>query len=127
MAWKKRKNSRRRRRFSYRFKLLCIGAAGVAAPGVGIGIAAALPTSTDSPQAGPVSAASAKTETDPSILVAIDPGHGGTDFGAEGYCTESEITAWTAQALYDLLEADERFTPVLTKDYDDYASVDDRA
>lgn len=127
MAWKKRKNSRRRRRFSYRFKLLCIGAAGVAALGVGIGIAAALLTGTDSPQAGPVSAASAEPEPDPGIIVAIDPGHGGTDLGAEGYCTESEITAWTAQALYDLLEADERFTPVLTKDYDDYASVDDRA
>lgn len=127
MAWKKRKNSRRRRRFSYRFKLLCIGAAGVAALGVGIGIAAALLTGTDSPQAGPVSAASAKPEPDPGIIVAIDPGHGGTDLGAEGYLTESDVTAWTAEALYQLLEEDERFTPVLTKEYEDYASVDDRA
>lgn len=126
MAWKKRKNSRRRRRFSRRFKLLCIGAAGVAA--LGIGIAAALLTrNAEGVPADNPSDAESEPDADPGIIVAVDPGHGGTDLGAEGYCTESEITAWTAEALFDLLEADERFTPVLTKEYDEYASVDDRA
>ena len=95
---------------------------------LGIGIAAALLTrNAEGVPADNPSDVESEPDADPGIIVAVDPGHGGTDLGAEGYCTESEITAWTAEALFDLLEADERFTPVLTKEYDEYASVDDRA
>lgn len=122
-----RQNRKTRRRFSRRFKLLCGGAAAALALAAGVGLAiytASRPPSVPSAASVPPEAADAEEE---GIVVAIDPGHGGSDQGASGLVDESEITAWTAQALYALLEADGRFAPVLTKDYGDAASVDDRA
>lgn len=68
------------------------------------------------------------------IVVAIDPGHGGVNpaIGAEDYGSEanglreSEITLATARALYDLLEADGRFAPMLTADGTAYIKPSDR-
>lgn len=49
-------------------------------------------------------------------LIAIDPGHGGDDVGAEGLgFYEKDMTWATAQALAELLRADGRFIPFLTK------------
>lgn len=48
-------------------------------------------------------------------VVAIDPGHGGVDRGAEGIgFAESAMTWRTANELADLLEADGRLIPYLT-------------
>lgn len=49
-------------------------------------------------------------------VVAIDPGHGGVDGGAVGRgLLEADMTWDTAQELLALLQADDRFTPFLTK------------
>lgn len=72
--------------------------------------------------------------SDGRIVVAIDPGHGGVNpnIGAEDYGSEAnglrenDITLATAQALYDLLEADGRFAPVLTADGSAYLKPSER-
>lgn len=61
-----------------------------------------------------------------SFVVAIDAGHGGSDRGAEGIIIESEMTARTAEDLYTLLEADERFTPVYCHEPDEKMNILDR-
>lgn len=67
------------------------------------------------PAAAPA-AAKAAAAPDPELpVVAIDPGHGGVDRGSEGLgFGEYEMTWRTANDLYDLLQADGRFTPYLT-------------
>ena len=60
------------------------------------------------------------------FVVAIDAGHGGNDPGAEGVIREADMTARTAEALYALLDADERFTPVYCHPLDEGANVLDR-
>lgn len=48
-------------------------------------------------------------------VIAIDPGHGGTDPGSEGSgLWEYEMTWLVANELVDLLEQDGRYAPVLT-------------
>lgn len=50
----------------------------------------------------------------PPWTIAVDPGHGGSDLGAVGLVNECDVNLATAQALYDLLDADPNFTPLLT-------------
>lgn len=67
------------------------------------------------PAAAPATARAAAAPEPELPVVAIDPGHGGVDRGSEGLgFGEYEMTWNTANALYDLLEADGRFTPYLT-------------
>lgn len=47
--------------------------------------------------------------------IAIDPGHGGFDTGAQYIVDEIEVIDQTARRLYRLLEADENFMPVYTR------------
>lgn len=62
------------------------------------------------------------------IVVAIDPGHGGVnpnigaeDAGSEGSgLREADITLQTARLVYEKLEADGRFAPLLTADGTEY-------
>lgn len=62
------------------------------------------------------------------IVVYIDPGHGGIDAGAEGLgFDEAEMTWQTAQDVMALLEADDRFSPFLTKALDDTYKPSERA
>lgn len=78
--------------------------------------------------------AAGAAEEEAGIVVAIDPGHGGINpnIGAEDYGSEanglreSEITLATAKALYDLLEQDGRFAPMLTSDGTAYIKPSDR-
>ena len=53
-----------------------------------------------------------------TLLIAVDAGHGGSDIGAIGVVKEAEMTEATARALIELLEADERFSVVLCRDWD---------
>ena len=49
------------------------------------------------------------------MVVAIDPGHGGSDHGSQGLgFYEDEMTWRTANLLLELMEADDRFSPFLT-------------
>lgn len=48
-------------------------------------------------------------------VIAIDPGHGGTDTGAQAIVEEYQVIDKTASYLYDLLSADENFTPIYTR------------
>lgn len=58
--------------------------------------------------------------------IVLDPGHGGTDVGAEGYILESELNKKTTQYLYYLLSNEGRFRVILSKDYDEYMNVTER-
>ena len=51
----------------------------------------------------------------PPYVIAIDPGHGGMDTGAQAIVEEYQVIDQTADFLYRLLEADENFIPVMTR------------
>ncbi len=53
--------------------------------------------------------------TSPPYVIAIDPGHGGMDTGAQAIVEEFQVIDVTAACLYDLLEQDRNFIPVLTR------------
>ncbi|MDL2328055.1 N-acetylmuramoyl-L-alanine amidase, partial [Ruminococcaceae bacterium OttesenSCG-928-A11] len=63
----------------------------------------------------------------PPWVIALDAGHGGGDVGATGLIYETELTEQTVAALYRLLEADENFTPVLCRAYDEGKTPRQRA
>lgn len=67
-----------------------------------------------------------QTET---YRIAIDPGHGGSDPGATGIsgAYEKEFNLSLAQLVYDLLEADPMFEPILTRSDDQYVELNERA
>lgn len=65
---------------------------------------------------------------EPPYTIAVDAGHGGADPGAVGVILERDMTAATAQALIRLLENDENFIPVETREsYDSTAAPIERA
>lgn len=75
---------------------------------------------------------SAQTATAPAgektITVAIDPGHGGKDTGivtAQGQ--EKSVTLELARSIRKLLQKNQRFKVVLTRDKDQELSLDERA
>lgn len=74
----------------------------------------------EQPAAAP--APGAWVQTDGPYTIAIDSGHGGSDCGAVGLLTETEITGKTAEYLRDLLEQDDNYIPVLTHEYDAFAT-----
>lgn len=51
----------------------------------------------------------------PPYTIAIDPGHGGMDTGALAIVKEYQVIDATAQKLFELLEADPDFIPILTR------------
>ncbi len=56
--------------------------------------------------------------------IVIDPGHGGKDSGAVGeYSEEKKLNLIYSNILYDLLEQDYHFVPVLTRTRDEYRSL----
>lgn len=63
------------------------------------------------------------------IIIAIDAGHGGKDPGAIGQngWQEKTINLAVAKALYDLLDKDPVFSPVMTRDGDYFISVSHRS
>ncbi|AWX13487.1 N-acetylmuramoyl-L-alanine amidase [Mergibacter septicus] len=64
------------------------------------------------------------------LVVTIDPGHGGKDPGAIGrvlHLKEKEVTLSIAKELKALLDKDPNFTAVLTRDRDEYISVQARS
>lgn len=114
--------------------VLCLAAAGL---GLCLGAFRAAETLLDGQEAAvaadaSVSAQPAVTEAawepaGPPYIIAIDPGHGGVDRGAEGYAVEYEMTEGTADELAALLEADPNYTPVRTRANGEGMSVRGRA
>ncbi len=51
----------------------------------------------------------------PPYVIAIDPGHGGMDTGALAIVKEYQVIDATSRKLFELLEADPDFVPVLTR------------
>ncbi len=65
--------------------------------------------------------AAADIEADGKIIIAIDPGHGGVDGGSDkGTYPEKYYDMKLSEYLRDALEADGRFTVVLTRETDIY-------
>lgn len=60
-------------------------------------------------------AAVAVAATRPPYVIAIDPGHGGMDTGAQAIVEEYEVIDATSAYLYQLLENDPDFIPILTR------------
>ena len=64
---------------------------------------------------------------DAPLVVAIDPGHGGRDPGAEsGGLREADLVLGFAHRLRDVLNASPRLTAVLTRETDTFLSLDAR-
>lgn len=59
-------------------------------------------------------------------LIAIDPGHGGVDIGAEGVINEVVLTETTAEALTALLEEDGRFRVISSRKSGEGISITQR-
>lgn len=55
----------------------------------------------------------------PPYVVAIDPGHGGTDTGAQSIVDECDVIDKTAARLYELLDSDRNFIPIYTRTTND--------
>ena len=66
-------------------------------------------------------------QTQPPYTVALDPGHGGMDTGAEALRIEVDVCEATVDALYGLLEADPNYTPVRTRANGEDRSTSERA
>ncbi len=66
-------------------------------------------------------------QTVPPFTVAIDSGHGGFDTGASGILEEIDVCDNTSKALFELLDKDKNFTPVLTRVFGEDLSTADRA
>lgn len=60
-------------------------------------------------------AAVAAAVSAPPYVIAIDPGHGGMDTGAQAIVEEYKVIDTTCAYLYELLENDPDFIPVLTR------------
>lgn len=62
-------------------------------------------------------------------VIVIDPGHGGSDYGAIGPngSREKEIVLSISRELAKLLRADKQFKVIMTRDRDRYVSLEDRA
>ncbi len=65
-----------------------------------------------------------KTE---KIIIAIDPGHGGEDTGAIKIINETEVINKTSTYLYNLLNANESFAAVFTKDLNEDKTISQRS
>ncbi|MCI2046185.1 MAG: N-acetylmuramoyl-L-alanine amidase [Faecalibacterium sp.] len=66
-------------------------------------------------------------QTRPPYTVALDPGHGGMDLGAEALVNEVEVCEKTTDDLYALLDADPNYRPVRTRENGEDRSTSDRA
>jgi N-acetylmuramoyl-L-alanine amidase len=62
-------------------------------------------------------------------VIVIDPGHGGSDYGAIGPhgSREKDIVLSISRELAKLLRADKQFKVIMTRDRDKYVSLEDRA
>ncbi len=60
-------------------------------------------------------------------VIAIDPGHGGTDTGAEAIVKEIEVCNMTAAYLFELLDKDPNFIPIYTRTKDSDPESKERA
>lgn len=141
VRWARRRRRRRARRFLFALAALVLASAAAYVVWYNHPARAAnrdrSAASDPAGSAGPDTGTLAAGLADPAegrIVVAIDPGHGGVNpsIGAEDYGSEanglreSEITLATARALYDLLEADGRFAPLLTADGTAYLKPSER-
>ena len=63
------------------------------------------------------------------LKIVLDAGHGGKDSGAIGFngTKEKDLNLIYAKKLFDILEADIRFKPILTRSDDTYLKLTERA
>jgi len=76
------------------------------------------------PEKEPVKEPEKEVEIVKQFTVVIDPGHGGKDSGAVGeYSEEKKLNLIYSNMLYDLLEQDYHFVPLLTRNRDEYRNL----
>ncbi len=92
-----------------------------------LGARADITGSTATPKGDRLSASS-EPVADKVFTIAIDPGHGGIDGGAESAngTIEKDITLMFSQELRQALEATGRFKVLMTRDSDTFLRLDDR-
>ena len=63
------------------------------------------------------------------LCIVLDPGHGGKDSGAIGKngTLEKDLNLIYSKKLYDILKADPKFEPILTRSKDHYLKLSERA
>ncbi len=64
--------------------------------------------------------------SDSRIVVALDPGHGGADVGAEGYVREKDLTETTVRFLQEILERDPSYRVLLCRELDRGTTLNSR-
>ena len=85
--------------------------------------------STESPGIFTPEPGSEGVETDPIDVIVVDAGHGGQDMGAVGRrgTKEKDVVLGVALELAKLLEDDDNFSVILTRDDDTFVPLKDRA
>ncbi|MFI3284489.1 MAG: N-acetylmuramoyl-L-alanine amidase [Erysipelotrichaceae bacterium] len=59
-------------------------------------------------------------------IIAIDCGHGGIDVGVTGLVVELEVNQVTTAYLYELLDADPMYEPILVNENNEFMSTEER-
>ena len=77
--------------------------------------------------AGATAAAPYPLQTQPPYTVALDPGHGGSDSGAQALINEVQVCEETVDFLYELLAKDPNYMPVRTRPNGEDLSTTHRA
>jgi len=97
--------------------MLCVAAAFVLQPLTAAELVYGISLCTVSPALLPAAAPR------PPYVIAIDPGHGGMDTGAQAIVEEYQVIDTTAAFLFELLSADPDFIPILTRTDTDPSSA----
>jgi N-acetylmuramoyl-L-alanine amidase len=107
---------------------LHVATAAVAAPPSPATAASAPPAAAAPSAPATITASHVPQDSDRSIIIAVDAGHGGDDPGAIGHAgtREKDVTLAIARALAARIDAEPGMRAVLTRDRDEFVMLSDR-
>lgn len=128
-AYSRHRRVRRARRLAVRLGLFAVGLCAITALAGALNALVRPPVQAAGSEPPAVFEPGLPAASEPAgpLVVAVDAGHGGEDTGAIGLVEEWQMTESTARALIALLEQDERFAPVLCRDWWDKSTPTGRA